>query len=412
MPPSPDPGLVAKPSFWAVFSSAPHRLFLFGGVVQMVLAVALWAVLLTGRVAGQPVALALPDPWLHAFLMVYGIFPYYIFGFLFTVYPRWMRIRPVAAAQYVRVFHLMLAGWLLFYVGLLAGPLLLAAGLALLLAGFLHGLASLLAVYREARAPGVHERLLNLALTFGLLGLASFLYATLTGAYAAFAVARELGVWLFLVPVVFTVSHRMIPFFSSSVLMNYVMVRPAWGPPIMLICATGHAALELAGLPPWRWLFDLPLAATALHHSYVWQFRRSFHARLLAMTHIAFLWLGVAMTLYAAQSLLWLATGADTLGRAPLHALGIGFLAGMVVAMGSRVTLGHSGRALAADTRTWAALLGLSVTAAVRMAAEFLPAWSSGLNLAAAAAWLLCVVPWALQYAPLYFRPRADGQPG
>jgi uncharacterized protein involved in response to NO len=130
------------------------------------------------------------------------------------------------------------------------------------------------------------------------------------------------------------------------------------------------------------------------------------------MTHIAFLGLGVAMTLYAAHSLLWLATGADLLGRAPLHALGIGFLAGMVVAMGSRVTLGHSGRALAADTLTWVALLGLSATALIRMVAELVPASAGWLNLAAALVWLLCVVPWVLQYAPLYWRSRADGQPG
>jgi uncharacterized protein involved in response to NO len=408
----PDPGRDRKPSFWAVLASAPHRLFLFGGAVQIVLAVSLWAAVLVGRFTGSPVTLALPDLWLHTFLMAYGIFPYYIFGFLFTVYPRWMRIRPVPAAQYVRVSQLMLAGWLLFYVGLVVGATVVAAGVALLAAGFLHALASLLAIYREAPESGVHERLLNFALVLGLIGLASFLYATVTGSPAAFTAAREFGLWLFIVPVVFTVSHRMIPFFSSSELMNYVMVRPSWGPPIMLICATGHAACELLGLPQWRWLFDLPLAVTALHHSYVWQFRRSFHSRLLAMTHVAFLWLGVAMTLYAAQSLLWLVTGSDMFGRAPLHALGIGFLTGMVVAMGSRVTLGHSGRAMVADTRTWVALLGLGATAIIRMAAEFAPAWSGWLNLAAAAAWLLCLVPWVLQYAPMYLRPRADGRAG
>jgi uncharacterized protein involved in response to NO len=78
----------------------------------------------------------------------------------------------------------------------------------------------------------------------------------------------------------------------------------------------------------------------------------------------------------------------------------------MVVAMGSRVTLGHSGRAMVADTRTWVALLGLGATAIIRMAAEFAPAWSGWLNLAAATAWLLCVIPWVLQYAPMYLRPR------
>jgi len=55
---------------------------------------------------------------------------------------------------------------------------------------------------------------------------------------AAVRLARELGLWLFLVPVVFLVSHRMIPFFSQSALMNYIMVRPAWGPSLMAVCVT------------------------------------------------------------------------------------------------------------------------------------------------------------------------------
>lgn len=58
------------------------------------------------------------------------------------------------------------------------------------------------------------------------------------------------------------------------------------------------------------------------------------------MLHIAFLWLAIGMTLYTVQSLTLLITGVDYLGRAPLHALGIGFFTGMVVAMASRVTLG------------------------------------------------------------------------
>jgi uncharacterized protein involved in response to NO len=170
--------------------------------------------------------------------------------------------------------------------------------------------------------------------------------------------------------------------------------------------------LELAGLSAWRFVADLPLAVAALHLSYVWQFRASFHSRLLAMLHIAFLWLGLSMTLYSVQSLLLLATGTDWIGRAPLHALGIGFLASMVVAMASRVTLGHSGRSFVADRVTWAVLLGVNLTAVLRIVAEFIPAAAAWLNLAAALLWLAAFALWGWHYLPMYLRPRLDARPG
>ncbi len=118
------------------------------------------------------------------------------------------------------------------------------------------------------------------------------------------------------------------------------------------------------------------------------------------------------MSLYAAQSLVLLATGTDFLGRAPLHALGIGFFTSMIVAMASRVTLGHSGRALSADTLTWAVLLGVNASALLRIAGEFLPWIASWLNLLAALVWLAALLPWVLRYLPMYLQPRVEHPPG
>ena len=386
----------------------------FMGAVQLLAVMVVWLAELGARHG---------DPWpawswtlsawqAHAFLMLYGVFPFFIFGFLFTVYPRWMAGPPVPAARYMTVAGLLAAGWLLFYAGLLSSRVLVAVAVLFIAIGWLTAFFALWQGYRRATTRGPHERLLNFALLAGVTGVAVFGYGLVTEAALSYPVAREIGLWLFLLPVVFLVSHRMIPFFSQSALVNYMMVRPAWGPPLMLVCTTAHALFESVGLPEWRFVADLPLAAAALQHSYVWQFRRSFHARLLAMLHVAFLWLGIAMSLYALQSLLLLTTGTDFLGRAPLHALGIGFFTGMVVAMASRVTLGHSGRSLIADRLTWAVLLGLNVTAVTRIAAELIPAASSLLNIAAAISWLLALVPWAAHYAPMYLRPRADLKPG
>jgi len=383
------------------------------GVAQIVLVMAWWAALLAGRL-GAP---ALPPPLLpattlHGFLMVFGVFPFFIFGFLFTVYPRWLGRAPIARGAYVFTFSALTLGMTLVYLGLYLHRAISIAGLAVYLAGFSQAVAVLVRVAGRAAWRDPHLRTLNLALAAGALGIAGFVGFAFTETPQLLRAAREAGLWLFLVPVVFTVSHRMIPVFSQGALMNYLIVRPVWGLPLVTACAVAHAGLELAGLPHWRFLADAPLAAAALHHSWLWQFRRSFHARLLAMLHIAFLWLGLAMTLYTLQGLTLLVTGTDHFGRAPLHALGIGFLTGMIVAMASRVTLGHSGRALAADTLTWTALLGVNLVALARIAGEFWPAGYATLNLVAAVLWLAFVGAWAMRYLPLYLKPRADNQPG
>jgi uncharacterized protein involved in response to NO len=404
----------STPSRWEVFSAAPHRMLFLAGAIQAIVVMAFWLAELLGRAGLWPSLPAVVAPaWAHAFLMLYGLFPFFIFGFLFTVYPRWMGGPVIPAARYVTAFVLLAGGMILFYAGLFTTRAVLAAGLALQLAGWGTTLYSLLEVFRRAPKHGPHERLLNLALAAGMLGVAIFLAGVLLRAPWLIYLALQSGLWLFLLPVVFLVAHRMIPFFSQSALIHYIMVRPAWGPPLMLLCAVGHVLLEAGGLPAWRFLADAPLALAALHHSWVWQFRRSFHARLLAMLHIAFLWLGIGMTLYTAQSLALLVTGVDYFGRAPLHALGIGFFAGMVVAMASRVTLGHSGRALEADDLTWYVLFGVNIAAVLRIAAEFAPGGVGGiLNVLAAAAWLLSFLLWGRLYLPMYLRPRVDRKPG
>lgn len=407
-----DPAVPHTPTRWQAFTAAPHRMLFFLGVCQAVLAMAWWAAELFGRLGlWRLPPTVLPPAWVHLYLMLYGLFPFFIFGFLFTVYPRWMSAPVVPPARYVPVFLLLAGGLVLFYPGLFISSAVLALAVALMFAGWVMALYSLVRVYRAARNRGTHERILNAALAAGAAGIAAYLLGMLRGDAFFFNLARELGLWLFLVPVLFSVGHRMIPFFSEAVLPHYTLVRPAWSLPLMGVCVLGHAATELSGFPEWRFVFDLPLGLAALYHSWAWGLRRSLEVRMLAMLHIAFAWLAFALLLYALQSLALLAGGVDPLGRAPLHALGIGFAGGLMVAMVSRVTLGHSGRPLMADRLTWYGFLGLNGVALARVLTEFSP--QAGLwNAVAAAGWLACLLPWAVRYAPVYLRPRADGRPG
>lgn len=401
---------------WRAFSAAPHRMMFLAGATQGVAAIAWWLVELLGRYTSiwQMPAWEIPATWAHGFLMIYGFFPFFIFGFLMTTYPSWMDGTKVPPRHYVPAFLLLAGGVLLYYLGLLAGKPLLIAGVALMLGGWGIALYALFHVLITSRHPDkLHPKITSAALTAGWLGMLAYLLWLVTGNALWVVFAFKAGIWFFLLPIFFTVAHRMIPFFSSRVLDNYRIVRPQNALWVMLVCSYGHGVLELWGGNAWLWLFDLPLLTQTLYLSWHWQLRRSLEVRLLAVLQIAFAWLSVALALYAAQSLALLADR-PILGFAPLHALTVGLFASMVLGMASRVTLGHSGGELKADGVTWGLFLGFQFAALARIGGDLPLAGAAAghFYLLAAAIWLACYVPWFVKYAPKFWRLRSDGQPG
>ena len=402
---------------WDAFSAAPHRMMFFSGVLQSLLVLLLWLAELLGRYtpAWAPLPLSIPSTAAHSLLMLYGVFPFFMFGFLMTTYPRWMRSQPIPRPRYLAAWSLLSAGLVLLYAGLFLTRWLVAAGVLLMVLGWGWAMAALFQCYRSAPARNKsYERYLNLALLAGGVGLLGYLGWLGSGSERWYLMGRELALWLFLVPVVVVVGHRMLPFFSSCVLRPYTVIQPRWSLPLMGLCVAGHLVVEILRVPAWRLLFDLPLAVMAVHHSLVWGLRRSFQIRLLAMLHLAFLVLGLAMLLYAVQSLALWFLPTPILGRAPLHLLVIGCITTLMLAMVSRVSLAHSGRPLEADWLTWGAYWGLMLAALLRAMAELpmLAAATPGLTLGAATLWLACLAPWGLRLLPMYVLPRVDGQPG
>lgn len=383
------------------------------GATQGLLTMLWWAFDLAARHAQLHAVPSwpLPPPWIHALLMIFGFFPFFIFGFVMTAGPRWQAAAPVAEKSYISAFALMAAGWLGFYAALWQPTLLLPA-LLLVLAGWCAGLPALLRVARTPSNEQTHVLAVVGGLCAGAALLAAFIAFAAGGPGWLADVAVKGSLWFFLLPVFTALCHRMVPFFSSAVLPNYRVVRPLWALHALLACYVVHGALELSGLPQWTWLVDVPAAMMALGLSAAWQLPRALSVRLLAVLHVAFAWLGLGLGLHAAHSLL-LFFGAGSLGLAPLHALTLGFFASAVIGMVTRVTLGHSGRALSADTATWLIFWGMQGVAVVRLAAEFVQlSGVANLSFIAALGWLAVFGVWYAKFAPIYMKPRPDGRPG
>ncbi len=393
-------------SAWPLLA-APHRPFFLLGAIQSVLSIAFWLGFLDGWIR-----VSLPAGALHGWLMLYGFLPFFVLGFLFTALPNWISGSPVGRTAYIGSAGLMGLGAVVFYLALGSRGWILF-GLALHVAGWVWAMMALVRVLMKNTKPQDTRQpwLTWWATSLGTVGDGLFLLGVGNDSAGLLAASLSVGVWLFLTPLFLGICHRMVPWFTSRVLSNYVVVRPyvpLWG---MLVACLIHAGLEMAALLQWTWVADLPLAVLTLWFISRWGITRSFGVRLLAMLHLAFVWAAVAFVLYGVSSLaLWLGLPWSA-GRAPLHALGMGFFGAMLIGMASRVSLGHSGRKLECDATTWWLFWLAQVAALLRIAPDILPLPSAYIA-ASGLLWLTVFCFWVIKYAPMTWQPRVDGKPG
>lgn len=403
-------------SRWAVWTSAPHRVMFLPGALQLVATMLLTAWEVGGRyLALWPVPpWVAPPAWGHGWLMIFGLFPWFVFGFAMTAVPNWTKAR-MARAWWIGAALPMLAGTVLLYAGFFTGRAVIAAGGLLHLAGWTAGTVALARLVVAARSRDVQAIAIAVLLAVGGAASALLLAGIVREEAAWIAVAANAGVWLFLLPLFLVVAHRLVPFFSSRVLSGYAVYRPAFSLPFLAAACALHFVLESAGLLGWTWVADSPMAAWVGWLAWKWGLAQSFRARLLAMLHVSLAVLSAALAVSSLASLATLAGMPGMFGRGPLHLLAVGYFAAMTLGMVSRVSLGHSGRALEADRLTWYGFLAIIGVGAARALADFLPLAGlprSVLLAASAVGWVAVAGAWAVRFVPMYLSPRPDGRAG
>jgi len=404
-----------------VLANAPHRLLFFIGAGNVLLAMAWWTLWLADM---RWHAIGLRQPavyggWIHAIVMQYQVLAPFMFGFLLTVFPRWMGLGELSRWHYVPVGIGLFGGQLLTLAGAFGPPHLLHLGAVFTIAGWATGLFYLLRWLWRDGGKTRHALSCGGAILLGFAGFLAYAVYLHTGDARLVFASIKIGGFGLLLPVYFTVAHRMFPFFAGNVVPGYKGWRPMWMLGAFWMFALAHLVLELAHGLRWTWLPDLGLFG--LSGAWLWRnwprpgaggMRGNAAQRaLLHVLFIGYAWLPIAMALYVAQSAVYAWNGDFLLGRAPAHALFIGFFGSLLVAMVTRVTQGHSGRPLELGGAATFAFAAIQLVAVVRIVAELVPdplAWDA----VAAAGWLVAFAPWVLRSLRIYATPRADGKPG
>lgn len=424
-PPAPSHTAPA-PWAWERLLHAPHRLSFACAHLLLIVGSLWWLGVQLARIGWWPggpgTGAALSPTLVHGATMTFGFAPLFFAGFLFTAGPKWLQVEAPGARQLLAGVLLQALGWVLWLIGgQLDVPLaLLGGGLAGL--GLLIHQLMFLRLIRASKAPDqIHARLIAVAGLLGLLAVGGLLASVATGQTDLGRTFIQSGLWAYVVLVYVTVAHRMIPFFTSSALPMVAAWRPMWVL-IFLVIALAHKLITLwfdwAGLdwPVWRVVSSFWMLVTGLvllWLAFVWGLVQSLRIRLLAMLHIGFLWLGLGFLLDASGHFWAQITGNISWTLGALHITTMGFLGSLLLAMVTRVSCGHGGRTLVADSMVWGLFVVLQVATVTRVAAALLgPEHYALLTVVAAGLWSVTVVPWALRLIGWYGKPRLDGRPG
>lgn len=401
---------------------APHRLGFFAAACVMAVASAWWAAELVWRIGPfGPLRHASVATYSHALIMSLGFLPLFFVGFLFTAGPRWLGMPDGTARPLLKPVVAFVIGWSALLVGTYVSQLLAAWGVACSALGWSALTWRFIQIVRGSRvADRLHATLIAGSCAVGAALMVLAAVALALDQMDALRLCAYLGLWWFVVPVYTTVAHRMIPFFTASAVPVLDTWRPNWLLWSLMALTWWHGVGVLCDAQGWlqngvfygiRCLVSLAASGGVLALAIRWGLVQSLKIRLLAMLHLGFVWLGLAYGLEAA-SLLLQTTGQIGLGLAPLHALSMGFLGSILLAMATRVSCGHSGRTLTADNLVWALYGVLQLAVVTRIGAVLMPEYAGPILVAAALLWLLATGGWALRYGRWFGQPRVDGKAG
>lgn len=372
------------------------RPFFLGVGLWAVVAIGIWIFSLTGQVA-LPLGLD-PLAW-HRHEMVFGFAGAAVAGFLLTAIPNWTGRLPIAGAPLAGLFALWAAARL---ANLLAPTP--ALPLAAVLDVSLYLVLARFAV-REVVASG--NRNLPIALLVLLFGAADGLdHLCATDMIGDGMLGIRCGLSILMV-MISVIGGRIIPSFTRNWMAKQGRMHGLPGQPgryDLAVIGVTAAALMLWIVLPGAMITGAAFVIAALLQAARlarWHGVATLRDPLLLVLHIGYAWLVVGLLLLG-LSILW----PSVPRTAAIHAVAVGAVATMILAVTTRASLGHTGRALRAAWPTVGAYVLLSLAAVGRVATGF--GWLDylpGLHLSACL-WIVAFLLFLIVYGPILTKPR------
>lgn len=386
-----------------LFRQAFRPLFLFGAIFS-VLAMGLWGLMFSGHitlsVVGNPVF------W-HSHEMIFGFVMAIVIGFLLTAVQSWTGQR----APHGKSLGVIVMLWLAGRVVMLFGsdlPLWLVMIIDL---SFLPVSAWLLA--KPILQVKQQRNLFFIPVLLLLTACNALMFTGLLLDHPEMQRTGSLSAVLLITLLMTVIGGRVIPMFTANGTQTAKVPAIQWLDKAALANVWLLFALHFFMLTRFipsivlSVLFAIAAILVAVR-GFRWKIWITFDVSLLWSLHIGYWFIPLGLGLFAAYY-----AGLNVPYSVALHALTAGAMGTMILSMISRVSLGHSGRALIPKRiMSWAFLLIIGVGFTRTMLVWLAPQQVTGWLWISVLAWMIAYALYVMIYFPVLTTPRPDGKPG
>ena len=377
----------------ALFSFGFRPFFFMAGLLAAVL-LPMWVLRVTGLSFYEMHSMT--SLW-HAHELLYGFVAAAVAGFILTAVPNWTGRLPICGRPLMALSALWLFGRLVMLWPDVFGHV----PSAVVDAAFLPTLALLIG--REIIA-GNNKRNFPVVFVISLFALGNVFFHFEQLGFAEWGgLGLRLGVGA-MVMLLSLIGGRVVPSFTENWLIaqkrgGRVIAFNGYDKAVLALTAFVMAVWVFAPATSALWVGFAMMAGVHFIRMTRWYGWLCGGEVLVLILHIGYMWLPIGFGLLALE----LANGwVSNLG---LHALTAGAMATMIVAVMTRATLGHSGRALKADVLTALIYLMVVLGAGARIVSFFADDYVLYLQMASGL-WSGGFILFAVHYGRMHFAPR------
>ncbi len=351
------------------FASQPHQPFFSNGIIFFTL----FMFLLLGSYSN---ILTLNNTVydFHAYTMIYVVFIQFFLGFLYVVFPRFLTQAEIEPKVYMKNFLLYFIATIGIFLSLVFSLDILFVFIILLFIAQIISFKILYSIHKESIVTIKDDT--KWVLIFFSTGLVThFIYIISLIDFEYSFLMKQIsinsGFYLFVFGIIFTISQRMIPFFTSMKVQGYVINKSKYLMETLFVLLILKVFILSFSDLRFNLIADIPLFILFTRELYKWKLPIFKTIAIMWVLFISLYWIPFAFFISIIESLSVILNTGFVFEKAVIHTIAIGYFVTVLIGFGTRVVLGHSGQTPHADKFAISIFIAIQFIAFFRIITSF-----------------------------------------
>ncbi len=328
-------------SWYKKFSSQPHQPFFTSGILFFILFMSLFVLSYSNMLILDSSVLTY-----HAYSMIFVIFIQFFLGFLFVVFPRFLVQADIEIKVYMNLFLLYFFASLGIFLTLIFYSKITFIFQILMLMAQIMSFKLLYSIHKKSLVKVKEDtKWILIAFFSGLIFHGLFIISNLDFSYSylisKFAING--GFYLFIFMIIFTISQRMIPFFTTSKAPEYKINKSENLLTLVFVFLALKVVLLSFDNAKLNLIADVPLFVIITKELIKWKLPFFKVPAIMWVLFLGLYWIPTAFFISIIEGLMAFYDPSIIFEKAVMHTLALGYFITVLVGFGTRVILGHSG---------------------------------------------------------------------